>query len=74
MSNIPDYLNKLRELNQKKLELEPTIKEYTDIDAEIKELTQKWQDICSHPKEYITEDGTCAACGYTGEVDESVSS
>ena len=77
MSNIPKYLNKLRELNTEKIKLEAavnnTASEIQELSKQIDEITKQWQGECTHPKEYNLN-GECTACGYKeGELDESVS-
>lgn len=63
MSNIPEFINKISELKQKKNEL---INQVNSIDTEINAIVLEWQKVCTHPEEYI-HDGVCSACGLTVE-------
>lgn len=64
MNKIGQILHELGELNKQAHNIQASVQ---DIDTKRLELTQQWQDICTHPEEYVDaeENGDimCRACG-----------
>ena len=63
MSNIPKYIEQLRDLGIKRNELGSELQK---IDQEINKITVTWQGECEHPDSYRAN-GQCSACGYMFE-------
>lgn len=69
MNRIAELLSEVTMLQRKKQELH-------EVNTQLDKVILEWQDICSHPMEYLDEqeDGTikCCACAYVLPKEETV--